>query len=54
MLRRAAIAAILRSFRTPRAIRSLRRVLDLIEDLRAWAEGRPIMAETVRIALEVA
>lgn len=49
-----AAAAILRSFRTPRAIRSLRRVLDLIDDLHAWAEGGPITAETVRIALEVA
>lgn len=49
-----ALAAVLRSFKTPRALRSLRRVDDLLADLDDIAEGGPITAETVRHALELA
>lgn len=49
-----ALAAIVRSFRGPRSLRSLRRVGDLLEELREIAGGSPISAETVRHALELA
>jgi hypothetical protein len=48
----AAIAAIVRMFRGPRSVRSLRRVLGFIEELEDIAEGRPVTSHTVRQALE--
>ncbi len=47
-----AVATILRSFRGARSIRSLRRVRDLIDDLRAAARGQPITRDTVLDVLE--
>jgi len=49
-----ALAAVVRSFRTPRALRSLRRVGDLLDDLDELADGGPVSVETVRLALELA
>jgi hypothetical protein len=49
-----ALAAIVRAFRGPRSLRSLRRVGDLLEELREIAGKSPISAETVRQALELA
>lgn len=49
---REAITAIIRQLRTQRAVRSLRRLLDLIEDLRDEAGDRPVSAETVRALLQ--
>lgn len=47
-----ALAAILRIFRAPRAVRSFRRVEDLLDDLREIADGGAITAQTVREAME--
>jgi RecA/RadA recombinase len=49
-----ALTAIVRSFKTPRAQRSLRRVSDLLDDLDEIAGGAAVTAETVRQALELA
>ena len=49
-----ALAAVVRSFRTPRALRSLRRVGDLLDDLDEIAGSAAISVETVRQALELA
>lgn len=49
----AALAALLRSFRAPRAQRSLRRLGDLIEDLALEGEGRAITSREVQDALLV-
>jgi DNA transposition AAA+ family ATPase len=46
----AAVTQILRSFRTPRAQRSLRRVADLLDELAACADGPVITLEDVRAA----
>jgi hypothetical protein len=50
----AAVAMLVRAFRGPRAQRSLRRICDLLAELRAEADGRPITAEHVRRGLMVA
>lgn len=50
----AAVAAVLRSFRTPRAPRSLRRVEDLLSELDELAHGGAVTSETVREALQLA
>ena len=44
--------AILRIYRAPRAVRSFRRVQDLLDDLNAVTDGRPITGHTVREAME--
>ncbi len=49
-----AAAAVLRSFGTPRALRSLRRVGDLLCELSDLAAGGAVSAETVRDALQLA
>lgn len=49
----AALNALVRSFRGPRSLRSLRRVADLLDDLRDLAGGRVIGAENVRRHLAV-
>ena len=49
-----ALAAIVRSFKAPRALRSLRRVEDLLDDLDEIAGSGAVSAETVRQALELA
>jgi hypothetical protein len=49
----AAVATVLRSLGAPRAIRSLRRVLDLIVELKELADGGTVTVETVRQALQV-
>lgn len=49
-----AMAAVMRSFRTPRALRSFRRVDDLLSDLNDLTGGRTVTAETVRQAFELA
>jgi hypothetical protein len=49
-----ALAAIVRAFRGPRSLRSLRRVGDLLDELREIAGRHSITAETVRQALELA
>jgi len=49
-----ALAAIVRSFKTPRAQRSLRRVEDLLDELAKIAGGGAVSAQTVRQALELA
>lgn len=43
-----AVSAIVRRFSGPRAVRSFRRVADLIEDLAMVANGEPVTAEIVR------
>ena len=50
----AALIAVLRSFKAPRALRSLRRVGDLLDHLDELADGAPVQADTVRQALELA
>jgi hypothetical protein len=50
----AAVTAVMRSFRTPRAVRSLRRVMDLIDELRDVAGNDPITNEAVRQVLQLA
>lgn len=49
-----AVAAVMRSFRTPRAVRSLRRVGDFLIELDGLADGGAVTAETVRQALQLA
>jgi hypothetical protein len=49
----AAVAMVLRSLGAPRAIRSLRRVLDLIVELNELADGGTVTVETVRQALQL-
>ena len=53
-LDRSALAAVVRSFKAPRALRSLRRVSDLLDDLDEIAGSATISVETVRQALELA
>ncbi|WP_190287139.1 ATP-binding protein [Novosphingobium sp. LASN5T] len=43
-----AVSAIVRRFSGPRAVRSFRRVADLIEDLAMVANGEPVTAEIVK------
>jgi DNA transposition AAA+ family ATPase len=43
-----AVAAIVRSFRGPRSLRSLRRLSDLLDELRFYARGRTVTPEEVR------
>ena len=50
----AALSAVLRSFKAPRALRSLRRVEDLLDQLGELAGRGEVGAETVRQALELA
>lgn len=50
----AALAALLRSFKGPRALRSLRPLGDLIEDLKDEAGDRPIASDDVRRHLSIA
>ena len=45
---------IVRSFKAPRALRSLRRVEDLLDDLDEIAGSGAVSAEAVRQALELA
>jgi hypothetical protein len=45
---------ILRSLRTPRAVRSLRRVIDMLEEIEAFAGSEPITAAVVRQVLQPA
>lgn len=42
-----AVTAIVRHFSAPRAIRSLRRVADFIEDVELFADGKPITAQMI-------
>lgn len=49
-----AVAAVLRSFRTPRALRSLRRVGDLLTELHELADGGGVTSDTVGQALQLA
>ena len=49
-----AVAAVLRSFRGPRALRSLRRVGDLLTELTELADGGAVTSATVRDALQLA
>jgi hypothetical protein len=49
-----ALAAIVRAFRGPRSLRSLRRVGDFLDELKEISGRSPITAETVRQALELA
>lgn len=46
-----AVAAIVRHFSTPRAVRSLRRVADLIEDAAGLSNGKSISAELVKAVM---
>jgi hypothetical protein len=48
----AALAAILRMFRGPRTVRSLRRVLSFVEEVQDIADGRAVTSHVVRQALE--
>jgi hypothetical protein len=45
---------ILRSLRTPRAVRSLRRVIDMLEEIEALAGSEPITAAVVRQVMQPA
>jgi DNA transposition AAA+ family ATPase len=47
-------SAVMRSFRTPRAVRSLRRVMDLLDELRDVAGDERITSVTVREVLQLA
>lgn len=47
----AAVAALVRCFDSPRSIRSLRRVLDLVEELHEAADGRAVTVETIAMVL---
>jgi hypothetical protein len=49
-----ALAMVLRSFKAPRALRSLRRVGDLLDELDQIAGGKVVTPDTVRLALEIA
>lgn len=49
-----AVAAVVRCFRAPRAVRSLRRVVDMLDDLEEIAGNDLITAETVRRVIEFA
>jgi DNA polymerase III delta prime subunit len=49
-----AVAEIVRAFKGPRAVRSLRRVLDIIDDAICIAAGGPITQDAVRSALNYA
>lgn len=42
-----AVTAVVRHFSAPRAIRSLRRVADFIEDAKLYADGKPITAQMI-------
>lgn len=46
-----AAAALVRCFSAPRSVRSLRRVLDLVEELREAADGGVVTAQTIGMVL---
>lgn len=50
----AALALLVRAFRGPRSVRSLRRVEDLIENLTANCSNPPVALPDVREALQLA
>jgi DNA transposition AAA+ family ATPase len=49
-----ALSAVMRSFRTPRAVRSIRRVMDLLDELNDVAGDEAITSETVREVMQLA
>lgn len=48
-----AVESLVTAFRGPRSIRSLRRMVDLLDELRAMSDGAMVTAKAVREALEL-